>query len=161
MNQLNAFDWVALILVIVGGLNWGLVGLLEFDLVAALFGAVPVIAKTVYTLVGLSAVYLAINVTKLSKKQKDFDFTIEKKDLFFQLGPFIFFKKRTYYLYFSLSFSLAFSNFACPMSLAQDINSKSANSNAAITFKIARQYVAKLDFRYISNFSKGTIFDIS
>lgn len=68
MNQLNAFDWVALVLVIVGGLNWGLVGLLEFDLVAALFGAVPVIAKTVYTLVGLSAVYLAINVTKLSKK---------------------------------------------------------------------------------------------
>lgn len=50
---------VALILVVVGGLNWGLVGLLGLDLVATLFGAMSVIAKLVYILVGVSAVYVA------------------------------------------------------------------------------------------------------
>lgn len=50
---------IALILVIIGGLNWGLVGLLGLDLVATLFGAMSVISKLVYILVGLSAVYLA------------------------------------------------------------------------------------------------------
>lgn len=51
---------IALILVIVGGLNWGLVGLLSFDLVAAILGEMSVISRAVYVLVGLSAVYLAI-----------------------------------------------------------------------------------------------------
>ena len=46
---------LTLILVIVGGLNWGLVGLFGFDLVAALFGAGTGLARTVYFLVGLSA----------------------------------------------------------------------------------------------------------
>ena len=36
MNKLNAFDWLALVLVIVGGLNWGLVGIFKFDLVYTL-----------------------------------------------------------------------------------------------------------------------------
>lgn len=51
---------IALILVIVGGLNWGLVGLLSFDLVATILGEMSVISRAVYVLVGLSAVYLAI-----------------------------------------------------------------------------------------------------
>ncbi|MDH5406486.1 MAG: DUF378 domain-containing protein, partial [Candidatus Aminicenantes bacterium] len=38
MPKLNSLQWIALILLIVGGLNWGLVGLLDFDLVAAIFG---------------------------------------------------------------------------------------------------------------------------
>lgn len=50
---------IALILVIIGGLNWGLVGLLGLDLVATLFGAMSVISKLVYILVGISAVYVA------------------------------------------------------------------------------------------------------
>jgi len=50
----------ALILVIIGGLNWGLVGLLDFDLVSAIFGVMSVISRIVYVLVGLSAAYLAI-----------------------------------------------------------------------------------------------------
>lgn len=49
---------IALILVIVGGLNWGLIGLFGFDLVAAIFGDMSVISKIVYVLVGLSAVVL-------------------------------------------------------------------------------------------------------
>ena len=51
------FDVVAAILLIVGGLNWGLVGLWNFDLVASLFGAGSPIALVIYDLVGLSAIY--------------------------------------------------------------------------------------------------------
>lgn len=48
---------LTLVLVIVGGLNWGLVGLLHFDLVAAIFGAGSVLARIVYVAVGLSAAW--------------------------------------------------------------------------------------------------------
>ncbi|WP_293860428.1 DUF378 domain-containing protein [uncultured Alsobacter sp.] len=48
---------IAMILLIVGGLNWGLVGLFSFDLVAAIFGAGSTLARIVYILVGLSALW--------------------------------------------------------------------------------------------------------
>lgn len=51
---------VTLLLLIVGGLNWGLVGLLEFDLVAALFGEMSALSRIVYSLVGASALYQLI-----------------------------------------------------------------------------------------------------
>ncbi len=50
---------VAYILLWVGGLNWGLVGLFQFDLVQALLGGMPAFANLVYILVGVSAVYTA------------------------------------------------------------------------------------------------------
>jgi uncharacterized membrane protein YuzA (DUF378 family) len=59
----NFLDWIALVLVIVGGLNWGLVGLLNFNLVAKIFGT-EAIATIVYTLVGLSALYLIYYAAK-------------------------------------------------------------------------------------------------
>jgi hypothetical protein len=68
MKKLNALDWIALILVIIGGLNWGLVGIFNFDLVAAIFGAMSIIARIVYILVALSALYLLIIIGKLGKK---------------------------------------------------------------------------------------------
>ena len=46
-----------LILLVVGGLNWGLVGLLEWNLVAALFGPGTLVSRAVYVLVGLSALW--------------------------------------------------------------------------------------------------------
>jgi len=55
-------------LVIVGGLNWALVGLLNFDLVATIFGAMSMLARIVYTLVGLAAIYLLVSAPKLSRK---------------------------------------------------------------------------------------------
>lgn len=57
---MNTLHWLALVLVIVGALNWGLVGLFQFDLVAALFGgqASP-LSRVVYTLVGLSGAIVA------------------------------------------------------------------------------------------------------
>ena len=57
---------LALALVIVGGLNWGLVAIAEFDLVAWIFGeefgATNVASRIVYGLVGVSAVYLALTL---------------------------------------------------------------------------------------------------
>lgn len=51
-------DWIALVLVIVGGVNWGLVGLFNFDLVATIFGSVFWLARVIYVLVGISALYM-------------------------------------------------------------------------------------------------------
>jgi uncharacterized membrane protein YuzA (DUF378 family) len=50
----------ALALVIIGGLNWGLVGFFDYNLVDALFGTGSVLARIVYSLVGLSAIYVTI-----------------------------------------------------------------------------------------------------
>lgn len=51
-------DKIALTLLIIGGVNWGLVGLLQFDLVAFLFGgSASLLSRIVYTLVGLAAIW--------------------------------------------------------------------------------------------------------
>ncbi|UCB56465.1 MAG: DUF378 domain-containing protein [Candidatus Omnitrophota bacterium] len=62
---MKAINLIALILLVVGGLNWGLVGLFSFDLVAAIFGVMSVISRVVYTLVGLSAIVIAMNAKKM------------------------------------------------------------------------------------------------
>ena len=55
----KGFHMVMFLLVIIGGLNWLLVGIFSYDLVAAIFGgAGALISRIIYTLVGLSAVYL-------------------------------------------------------------------------------------------------------
>lgn len=48
---------IAYILIVIGAINWGLVGLLNLDLVATIFGGIPILAKIIYILVGLSGVY--------------------------------------------------------------------------------------------------------
>lgn len=65
---MKTMDIVAAVLLVVGGLNWGLVGTANFDLVAALFGAGSVLAKVVYTLVGLAAVYQAIALKSIQRR---------------------------------------------------------------------------------------------
>ena len=59
---MRTLDVIVAVLLVVGGLNWGLVGLFDFDLVATLFGSIPVVQKTVYVLVGLSAIYQIIGL---------------------------------------------------------------------------------------------------
>jgi uncharacterized membrane protein YuzA (DUF378 family) len=55
---MKALDVITFILLVVGGLNWGLVGLFNFDLVAAICGGQQTtLARVIYCLVGLSAVY--------------------------------------------------------------------------------------------------------
>jgi uncharacterized membrane protein YuzA (DUF378 family) len=59
-KAMKPLNLITLILLIVGGLNWGLVGLFNFDLVATLFGAGSILARIVYMLVGLSALWQLI-----------------------------------------------------------------------------------------------------
>jgi uncharacterized membrane protein YuzA (DUF378 family) len=65
---MRTIDVVAAILLVVGGLNWGLVGTANFDLVATLLGAGSILAKAVYTLVGLAAVYQALSLRAIQKR---------------------------------------------------------------------------------------------
>jgi uncharacterized membrane protein YuzA (DUF378 family) len=57
---MKSLNLITLALVIVGGLNWGLVGLFNLDLVAAIFGDASFLARVVYALVGLSALWQLI-----------------------------------------------------------------------------------------------------
>ncbi|MFO7608341.1 MAG: DUF378 domain-containing protein, partial [Candidatus Krumholzibacteriia bacterium] len=59
-TNMKTFDVIAAVLLVVGGLNWGLWGAFKFDLVATLLGAVPFLMNTVYVLVGLTALYQAL-----------------------------------------------------------------------------------------------------
>lgn len=52
---------IAFVLVIIGGLNWGIYGLIGYDLVDVFIGSIPMIARILYVLIGLSALYLIIN----------------------------------------------------------------------------------------------------
>lgn len=66
---MKALDVLCAVLLVVGGLNWGLWGLLEFDLVATIFGGnTAILAKVVYTLVGLSAVYQIVSIAGIQKR---------------------------------------------------------------------------------------------
>ena len=65
---MKSMDIIATVLLIVGGLNWGLVGIANFDLVAALFGAGSVLARIVYFLVGAAAAYQALSFKAMQKR---------------------------------------------------------------------------------------------
>ncbi len=54
---MKGMDLLALSLLIIGGVNWGLIGLFQFNLVATLFGSDALLSRIIYTLVGLSALY--------------------------------------------------------------------------------------------------------
>jgi hypothetical protein len=60
----TVFDWVMLTLIIIGSLNWGLVGLLNFDLVEKLFGEMTIVSRVIYSLVGVSALWMIYFITK-------------------------------------------------------------------------------------------------
>ncbi len=57
MLKLNKGGWMALIVLMVGGLNWGLIGLFDFNLVAAMFGDMTRLSRIIYSLVGLATLY--------------------------------------------------------------------------------------------------------
>lgn len=56
---MKTLDVIAAVLVVVGALNWGMVGVAKFDLVAALLGSGSILSALVYSLVGLAGVYQA------------------------------------------------------------------------------------------------------
>lgn len=54
---MKTLDYIALILVIVGTINWGLIGLLNFDIVKVLFGNMSLLSRIVYVVIGVSGLY--------------------------------------------------------------------------------------------------------
>jgi len=57
---MNALRILAYILVIIGAINWGLVGMMDFDLVALLFGEMTVLSRIIYSIIGISAILLLL-----------------------------------------------------------------------------------------------------
>lgn len=63
----SALDCIATILVIVGGINWGLVGAFDVNIVASIFGPMSMVSKIIYIIVGISAIYMAFSFGKKCK----------------------------------------------------------------------------------------------
>ena len=55
---MKVVDKIALVLIIIGAINWGLIGLFKFDLVAFVFGDMTVMSRIVYAIVGIAGLYL-------------------------------------------------------------------------------------------------------
>jgi uncharacterized membrane protein YuzA (DUF378 family) len=64
---LKILNWIALILLIIGGLNWLLVGLFRFDAFVLLTGPMTATTRIIYALVGIAAIYIAVISPKLMK----------------------------------------------------------------------------------------------
>jgi uncharacterized protein len=68
-TSMSALDWVALALMLIGGLNWGLVGLFNVDLVASLFGQMSALSRVIYVAVGLASLYSIYRASKIPRRQ--------------------------------------------------------------------------------------------
>jgi hypothetical protein len=64
LKNKTILDWVAFVIVVVGAVNWGLYGTLNFDLIDFLFHRIPLLARVVYAVVGLAGIYLLYAVAK-------------------------------------------------------------------------------------------------
>ena len=62
--KLNGIEKAAFLLIIITGFNWGLAGFVGFDLIHVILRIVPIVAKTVYALVNLSAIFLLYEILK-------------------------------------------------------------------------------------------------
>lgn len=67
-SKLKSIDVIAYSLLLIGALNWGLVGFFGFDLVAAIFGNMTVLSRIVYALVGLAALYDVVSLPGILKR---------------------------------------------------------------------------------------------
>ena len=54
---MKVLDNIALILILIGGINWGLIGFFQFNLIDSIFGTFSIISRVIYALVGLSSIY--------------------------------------------------------------------------------------------------------
>ena len=69
-SAMSALDYVAMALLIIGGLNWGMVGLFEVDMVATLFGPGSPLSRVIYVLVGVAALYSVYTTAKMAGSKR-------------------------------------------------------------------------------------------
>ncbi len=67
-GNLSAPAWIAIALSVIGALNWGLVGLFKFDLVAAIFGPLSPMARVVYVIVAMAGLFLLFAASQLKRE---------------------------------------------------------------------------------------------
>ena len=65
MAIMNILRIITILLILIGALNWGLVGIFGYDLVGSIFGNMSILSRTIYTLVGLSAIFLLLTERKI------------------------------------------------------------------------------------------------
>lgn len=65
--KMNAIDWIAVVLVIIGAINWGLIGFFNFNLISLIFGDMSVLSRIIYALVGLSGLWMIFIASKCGK----------------------------------------------------------------------------------------------
>lgn len=76
---MKTLDIITLILLLIGGLNWGLVGFFGFDVVAALFGYMSIVSRIIYCLVGLSALYEILALRAIQRRWHIGDYAPESR----------------------------------------------------------------------------------
>ena len=69
-STMSAVDYIAMVLLIIGGLNWGMVGLFNIDVVASIFGPESAVSRVIYTLVGIAALYSIYLSTKMGSSKR-------------------------------------------------------------------------------------------
>jgi len=67
---MKTLDVIVVILLVIGGLNWGLIGFFNFDLVATVFGQMSTLTRLTYCLVGISALYCIFQWKPMQKRGK-------------------------------------------------------------------------------------------
>jgi uncharacterized protein len=65
---LRTVDIISMVLVLIGAINWGLMGLFSFDVVAAIFGQMTTVSRIIYTLVGVAGVYTIVALPSMPRR---------------------------------------------------------------------------------------------
>lgn len=71
VSFVKVIDYIALILVLVGAINWGLVGFFSFDLVCVIFGDMTIISRIIYALIGIAGLYALSFFGRLEQTMQD------------------------------------------------------------------------------------------
>ena len=69
-NALSAPTWVAIVLAVIGAVNWGLVGLFDYNRVSAIFGPMSTLSRIIYVLVGLAGLYLVVAAATMESRSR-------------------------------------------------------------------------------------------
>jgi hypothetical protein len=69
-SALSPATWVAIVLAVIGAVNWGLVGLFDWNLVSAIFGPMSTLSRIIYVVVGLAGLYLVFAAATLEGRSR-------------------------------------------------------------------------------------------
>jgi len=69
-DKYNFLDWLSLVLVIIGGLNWGIIGFFDYNVVGAIFGGASIITRIIYAVVGLAGLYMVATGVKMAEQER-------------------------------------------------------------------------------------------